>query len=272
MNNHIILGAYAGDVIGSIYEFNSIKTTDFQLFDDLMTFTDDSVMTAAVADWLMTDPTFSGEKLASIMRTWGKKFPYPMGGYGGRFKQWLKDEDMEAYGSWGNGSAMRVAACGALFDTLDDTLEAARRSAIVTHNHEEGVKGAQATAAAIFLARNGESKEGIKTYIETTFGYDMSKTCDEIRPSYCFDESCQGTVPQAITAFLESKDFEEALRLVVSLGGDADTMGAIAGAIAAAFYGNVPSDITKFVMNKIPEQFIAVLVCVGLSPALKIKE
>lgn len=242
-------GAIAGDIIGSVYEFDNIKTTDFPLFTNESDYTDDTIMTVAVADWLL-----NGGDLAKVMQRYGREYPYPTGGYGGRFSGWLREKDPQSYNSWGNGSAMRVSAVGWMFDSLEKTLEVAKETAVVTHNHPEGIKGAQATAAAIYLARTGKSKQDIKQYIETTFSYDLGRTCDEIRPFYRFNESCQGTVPEAIIAFLDSSDFENAIRLAVSLGGDSDTLACITGGIAEAFYG-IPEDIKLEVKKRIPEKF-----------------
>ena len=247
-----LLGAIAGDVIGSVYEFRTFKATSFPLFCDYSEYTDDSVMTVANADWLL-----SGDSLLGIMQEYGHR--YPTAGYGGMFKDWLWSDDPQPYNSWGNGSAMRVSPVGWAFDTLEETLEAAKQSAEITHNHPEGIKGAQATAACIYLARTGKSKEHIKEYVETTFGYNLSRTCDEIRPVYQFDGSCQGTVPESIIAFLESTDYESAIRLTVSLGGDSDTMGAITGAIAEAYYGGVPEHIKQEVLKRLPDEFIDVM-------------
>jgi ADP-ribosylglycohydrolase len=219
----------------------------------LTNYTDDSVMTVAVANWLLTDKDLTEDALCASMRTYAHQFRCPMGGYGGNFYRWLFSSNMKAYNSWGNGAAMRVSAIGWAFDTLEKTLEVAKLSAAVTHNHPEGIKGAQATAAAIFLARNGKSKEEIKTYITETFGYDLNRTCDDIRPTYTFDVSCQGTVPQAIIAFLDSTDFENALRLGVSLGGDSDTLTCITGGISEAFYGGVPEPIKQKVLERLTE-------------------
>lgn len=246
-------GAIAGDIIGSVYEFDNIKTTDFPLFTNESDYTDDTIMTVAVADWLL-----NGGDLAKVMQRYGREYPYPTGGYGGRFSGWLREKDPLPYNSWGNGSAMRVSAVGWMFDSLEKTLEVAKETAIVTHNHPEGIKGAQATAAAIYLARTGKSKQDIKLYIETTFSYDLGRTCDEIRPFYRFNESCQGTVPEAIIAFLDSSDFENAIRLAVSLGGDSDTLACITGGIAEAFYG-IPEDIEKQVSDKLPGTFQKVI-------------
>lgn len=246
-------GAIAGDIIGSVYEFDNIKTTDFPLFTNESDYTDDTIMTVAVADWLL-----NGGDLAKVMQRYGREYPYPTGGYGGRFSGWLREKDPLPYNSWGNGSAMRVSAVGWMFDSLEKTLEVAKETAIVTHNHPEGIKGAQATAAAIYLARTGKSKQDIKLYIETTFSYDLGRTCDEIRPFYRFNESCQGTVPEAIIAFLDSSDFENAIRLAVSLGGDSDTLACITGGIAEAFYG-IPEDIERQVYDKLPGTFQKVI-------------
>lgn len=226
-----MIGAIAGDIIGSIYEFDNIKTKDFPLFSKESSYTDDSIMTIAVADWLL-----HGGDLAKVMQSYGNQYPCPMGGYGGRFERWLHEMTPQPYNSWGNGAAMRISPVGWYFESLEETLKVARETAIVTHNHPEGIKGAQATAAAIYLAREGKSKEYIKELIEAVFGYDLNRTCDEIRPNYTFDESCQGTVPEAIIAFLESESFEDAIRLAISLGGDSDTLACITGGIAEAFY------------------------------------
>lgn len=248
----LLIGAVAGDIIGSVYEFDAIKSTDFPLFGEYSTFTDDSVMTVANADWLLTD-----ESLLGIMQDYGNR--YRSAGYGFLFGAWLTSYDPQPYNSWGNGSAMRVSPVGWAFDTLEETLAKAKESAEITHNHPEGIKGAQATAACIYLARTGKSKQEIKEYVESAFGYDLHKTCDELRPTYTFNESCQQTVPESIIAFLDSTSFEHAIRLAVSLGGDADTMGAITGSIAEAFYKDVPDYITEQVLRRLPEEFIHVL-------------
>lgn len=252
MKNASILGAIAGDVIGSIYEFNPTKEYHFNMFDKRMECTDDSIMTIAVADWLLNCPKLDRISLAKTMREWGNEYRFPMGGYGGSFTAWLYREEMGPYNSWGNGSAMRVSPVGFVCHTLEETLRIAQLSAEITHNHPEGIKGAQATAAAIFLARTGSSKEYIRNYISHTFGYELNKTCCDIREHYRFEESCQETVPQSIIAFLDSKNYEDAIRLTVSLGGDADTMGAITGGIAAAFYKEIPDEIYTFVWEKLP--------------------
>ena len=247
-----ILGAIAGDVIGSFYERNGTKRQDFRLFLPFSRFTDDTVMTVANAEWLL-----SGNDLTGTMQAYGRLYPHA--GYGGMFSGWLREESPRPYNSFGNGSAMRVSPVGWAFDTLEDTLDAARQSAEVTHDHPEGIKGAQAVAACIYLARNGKDKREIKEYTEKTFGYDLNRSCDEIRPSYRFDVTCQGSVPESIIAFLESTDFESAVRLAVSLGGDADTMGAIAGGIAEAYYGSIPEHIKKEVIKRLPNEFTEVM-------------
>jgi ADP-ribosyl-[dinitrogen reductase] hydrolase len=259
--NQIILGAMIGDAVGSIYEFNNIKTKEFEFFNKRMDFTDDSVMTMAVALWLATDRRHSHEHLVRCMRRLGRE--YPDAGYGGRFNQWLISDDMGPYNSWGNGSAMRVSPVGCAFDNMDDVLRVAKISAEVTHDHPEGIKGAQATAAAIFLARQQHTKEYIRKYIADHFGYDLSRSCDEIRPSYKFNESCQHTVPEAIAAFLESTDYEDAIRLAISLGGDSDTLACITGGIASAFYGELESGFTddgilSFFSPRLNPEFISI--------------
>ena len=234
-------GAILGDIIGSPFEFDrGNKTKEFDLFTKGCDFTDDSVMTIAVGEALLAvgaEATVKEieEALVTNMQDWGKRYPYA--GYGGRFRYWLRESNPKPYGSYGNGSAMRVSAVGWLYDSLERTREVARATANVTHNHPEGIKGAEATASAIYMARNESSKEEIKEYIEREFHYNLDRTLDEIRPGYHMDETCQRTVPEAIIAFLESKDFEDAIRNAVSLGGDTDTLGAITGSIAEAFYG-----------------------------------
>ena len=234
-------GAILGDIIGSPFEFDrGDKTKEFDLFTKGCDFTDDSVMTIAVGEALLAvgpEATVKEieEAVVTNMQDWGKRYPYA--GYGGRFRYWLRERNPKPYGSYGNGSAMRVSAVGWLYDSLERTREVARATANVTHNHPEGIKGAEATASAIYMARNGSSKEEIKEYIEREFHYNLDRTLDEIRPGYHMDETCQRTVPEAIIAFLESKDFEDAIRNAVSLGGDTDTLGAITGSIAEAFYG-----------------------------------
>ena len=237
-------GALLGDMIGAPYEFDrGDKTKEFPLFSKGSVYTDDSVMTIAVAEALLdardkgveTDEAAVKGLLVNSMKRWGRK--YPDAGYGGKFIWWLMLKDSSPYGSYGNGSAMRVSSAGWLYDDLDTTRKVAAWTAEVTHNHPEGIKGAEATAGAIFMARNHASKDEIRDYIVSEFGYDLSRTCDEIRPGYHHVESCQETVPEAITAFLEGNDFEDVIRTAVSLGGDCDTLTCIAGSIAEAFYG-----------------------------------
>ncbi|MBQ9268953.1 MAG: ADP-ribosylglycohydrolase family protein [Oscillospiraceae bacterium] len=232
-------GAIIGDTIGSVYEFDNVKTKDFPLFSEYSSFTDDSVMTVAVAAALLRwkkDGADLHSAMVEEMQGFGRLYPHPKGAYGGRFSQWLRSDDPRPYNSLGNGSAMRVSPCGLMAESLAEALELAAISAEVTHNHPEGIKGAQATAAAIYLARTGSSIPEIRAYISDNF-YPLDRTLDEIRPDYSFDETCQGTVPEAITAFLESGSFEDAIRNAISLGGDSDTIGAITGAIAWAYYG-----------------------------------
>lgn len=234
-------GAILGDIIGSPFEFDrGDKTKDFKLFSRRSHFTDDSVMTLAVGEALLKvgqDATVKEieDAVISSMQSWGRRYPHK--GYGGYFRRWLTAHYPEPYNSFGNGSAMRVSAAGWLYDSLEKTRTVAKATANVTHNHPEGIKGAEATASAIFMARNGSSKEEIKKYIENEFHYDLNRTLDEIRPSFHMDETCQKTVPEAIIAFLEATDFEDAIRNAVSLGGDTDTLGAITGSIAEAYYG-----------------------------------
>ena len=229
-----MLGAIAGDIIGSVYEFANTKSTDFELFTPWSSFTDDSVMTLAVAKWLMEDDAHSMHYLVCCMQELGNR--YPGAGYGSRFHVWLDEETPQPYNSWGNGAGMRVSPVGLYAKTLDEALALAALTAAVSHNHPEGVKGAQAIAACMFLCRVGKSKAEIKEYVENTFFYDLNRTVSDIRPSYEFDVSCQGSVPEAIIAFLEGNSFEEVIRLAISLGGDSDTIGAMAGAIAACMY------------------------------------
>ena len=254
-------GALLGDMIGAPYEFDrGSKTKEFPLFCEHSRFTDDSVMTVAVAEALL-DHQFQEDEdikagLIACMRKWGRK--YPDAGYGRRFAQWLHARHPEPYGSYGNGSAMRVSSAGWLFDTLEETRHMARLTAEVTHNHPEGIKGAEATASAIFLARTGHSKDAIRDYVVSEFGYDLSRTCDQIRPGYFHNESCQKTVPEAITAFLEGTDFEDVIRTAVSLGGDCDTLTCIAGSIAEAFYG-VPAILEAECKSRLSEDMLYIL-------------
>lgn len=256
-----ILGAIIGDIAGSRLEFKRNKEYNFELFTDANDFTDDTVMTIAVADWLTRSEArpVSNDTLPDIMRSWGRK--YPLAGYGGMFRRWLLSEyedDQYPYNSFGNGAGMRVSACGYFATTLDEALDLARKSAEVSHNHPEGIKGAQAIASAIFLARQHQPKETIREYIAREFGYDMNRSCDSIRPDYEFDVTCQGSCPEAIIAFLDSSNFEDAIRLAVSLGGDSDTIGAMTGGIAAAYYG-IPDKIAREALDYLPGDIIEVL-------------
>lgn len=255
-------GAILGDIIGSPYEFDrSPKVKDFPLFSLSSRFTDDTVMTLAVADAFLPVPAGASEqeirqRLVRSMQRFGRA--YPDIGYGAKFLTWLMADDPQSYGSWGNGSAMRVSSVGWLFDDLNTVLRMAELSAAVSHDHPEAVKGAQAVATAIYLARTRSSKAEIKNYIEEQFGYDLSRTCDEIRPDYRHDVSCRGTVPEAVTAFLEGQDFEDVIRTAVSLGGDCDTLTCIAGAMAEAFYG-VPQALKQACREYLTEDLLAVL-------------
>ena len=240
-----LLGALVGDVIGSLYEFSAQKSTDFPLFCEDSELTDDSILTLAVADAIV-----NGRSYLECIREYA--MVYPDSGYGGFFRQWMYSNDPQPYDSFGNGSAMRVSPIGWAFDTVEDVLREAEASAAVTHNHPEGIKGAQAVALAIFRARNGSTKDEIRKEITGRFGYDLSRTVDEIRLTYQFDETCQKTVPPAIVAFLESENFEDAIRKAVSLGGDADTLAAITGSIAEAYYGGAPEEIATEVCRRVP--------------------
>jgi len=240
-----MIGAIAGDIIGSIYEHRPIKNKDFLLFQTGCTFTDDTVLTVAVADAILSNRPY-----LESFRLIGRRYPHA--GYGTSFFHWLYSDDQSPYNSWGNGSAMRVSPVGFAFKTEKEVLREAAKSAEISHNHLEGIKGAQATALAIFLARTGSPKEGIRTEIKKRFGYNLDRTTDQIRPSYSFDVSCQGTVPEAIIAFLDSTSYEDTIRNAVSLGGDSDTIACIAGGIAEAYYGNVPSDIRERVQKHLP--------------------
>lgn len=269
-----MLGAIAGDTIGSVYEFHNTRDYNFPMLGKETNYTDDSVMSIAVAKWLIEDKEHSLQGLEDIMLDFGKNERCPMGGYGGGFRMWLfrpallqkydgrygempyeSTTGRSPYCSWGNGSAMRASACGWFFETLEETEVVAGISAVITHNHPEGIKGAQSTAAAIWMARNGNSKSEIKEYISTKYGYDLDMTYEFLNKNYGWDSSCQGTVPQAIVAFLESTDFEDAMRKAVSMGGDSDTLACITGGIAEAFYGGIPENIKTEVWAKLPESF-----------------
>ena len=228
-----MLGAIAGDIIGSVHEGAGTKTTEFPLFVARSRFTDDTVLTVAVADCLL-----DGGSYIDTFHEYTNAFPHR--GYGAGFWRWVQQGAREPYNSWGNGSAMRVSPVAFAFQTVEEVLREARASAEVTHNHPDGIRGAQSAAAATFLARKGASKREIREFVQEQFAYDLSRTIAEIRTAYEFDVSCQGTVPQAIMAFLDSEDYEDTIRLAISLGGDADTLACIAGGIAGAFYGGVP--------------------------------
>jgi ADP-ribosylglycohydrolase len=247
-----MIGAIAGDIIGSVYEHAPIKSKDFPLFHRQATFTDDTVLSVAVASAIM-----DGTDYASAMRDIGRR--YPNAGYGSSFIRWLMSDDAPPYNSWGNGSAMRVAPVGFAFGNIETVLREAANSAAVTHNHPEGIKGAQATALAILLARQKTSKTDIREAIVQRFGYDLQRTVAEIRPVYAFDISCQGTVPEAIVAFLDSTSWEDAVRNAVSLGGDSDTLACITGGIAEAWYGGVPEPVRHRVMELLPEDLAAIV-------------
>ena len=243
-----MIGAIIGDFVGSSYEFAPTKSYSFEMITANSDITDDTIMTIAIGDAILNNIPF-----ASSMRYWGNKYPSPKGGYGNSFRKWLASEDPKPYNSWGNGSAMRVSPVAWAFDSIEKVLDEARLTAECTHNHPEGIKGAQATAAAIFLARQSTPKEEIKNYITTHFGYDLNFRIEDIRSWYGFDESCQGTVPQAIVCYLESRSYEDAIRLAVSLGGDSDTLGCIAGSIAEADLDyQIPRNLFDAAMNKLP--------------------
>lgn len=238
-----MLGAIVGDIVGSVYEFHNTKDYNFHMFTPGSRFTDDTVMTCAVAKWLTIDDSHDKNSLVDCMQELGRK--YPDAGYGGRFFYWLFDDNPQPYNSWGNGSGMRVSPVGYYAKSLDDAMELAKITAEVTHNHPEGIKGAQAIASAVFLARQNTPKVEIKDYVTKTFGYDLDRTIEDIRPSYTYDVSCMGSAPEAIIAFLEGRDFEDTIRLAISIGGDSDTIGAMAGGIAQAVYG-IPKSISGY--------------------------
>lgn len=247
-----MLGAIAGDVIGSVHEGARTKTKNFPLITPESRFTDDTVLTVAVAECLLR-----GRDYVQAFHEYFET--YPTAGYGGTFFWWASSRRREPYNSWGNGSAMRISPVAYVFATLEEVLEAAKRCAEVTHNHEQGIRGAQATAAAVFLARTGSSKEQIRRYTEEQFGYFLDESLDQLRPTYEFDVSCQWSVPPSIIAFLESSGFEDAIRNAISLGGDADTMACIAGAIAEAYYGEVPPEIAASVLERLDDRMRSVV-------------
>lgn len=247
-----MIGAIAGDIIGSSYEFMPIKTMDFELFGSGSNFTDDTVLTVAIADCILNRKDY-----AATLKEYGRR--YPNSGFGVLFGRWLSSEDSKPYNSYGNGSAMRVSPVGFALNSIEEVLKESKHSAEITHNHPEGIKGAQATAAAVFLARNGSTKKEIKAFIESNFNYDLSVSIETLRPSYVFNETCQKTVPEAIIAFLDSIDYEDAVRKAVSLGGDSDTLACITGGIAQAFYNRIPEIIIKKARSYLPADFLDVL-------------
>ncbi len=247
-----MIGAIAGDIIGSVFEQNPIKTTEFPLFRIHSHFTDDTVLTVAVAYAILNNTDY-----AYSLKLFGRR--YPNAGYGLSFFHWLQAAESKPYNSWGNGSAMRVSPVGFAFDSEDEVLIEAQKSAAVTHDHPEGIKGAQAAALAIYLARTGHTKWDIQIEISNRFNYDLERTLDNIRPFYCFDISCQGTVPEAIIAFLESQNYEDAVRKGISLGGDSDTIGCITGGIAQGFYKEVPPGIISEVRKRLPQEFLTII-------------
>lgn len=254
-----MIGSIIGDIVGSVYEFtpNNIKTKQFEFFNPNGSYTDDSILTFATADWLL-----HGGEVAHYYSKYGEKYPWPMGGYGGGFKLWLvrsiRQQDNRPYNSCGNGSAMRVGPVGWAFDTIEEILAKAKESAECTHNHPEGIKGAQATALAIMMARHGCDKNEIRSEIEKRFEYDLQFTCEQIRPTYTWGGTCQDSVPQAIVAFLDGEDYEDSIRNAISIGGDSDTIGCITGSIAEAYFG-VPADLRNSAMNYLPEEFQSII-------------
>ena len=253
-----MIGSIIGDIVGSVYEFTpNIKTKQFEFFNPNGSYTDDSILTFATADWLL-----HGGEVAHYYSKYGEKYPWPMGGYGGGFKLWLvrsiRQQDYRPYNSCGNGSAMRVGPVGWAFDTIEEILAKAKESAECTHNHPEGIKGAQATALAIMMARHGCDKNEIRSEIEKRFEYDLQFTCEQIRPTYTWGGTCQDSVPQAIVAFLDGEDYEDSIRNAISIGGDSDTIGCIIGSIAEAYFG-VPADLRNSAMNYLPEEFQSII-------------
>ena len=240
-----------GDIVGSVYEWHNIKTTEFILFENRNFFTDDTVLTAATAQALMTDGDYTHAYQDFARR-------YPRRGYGGNFKRWIYVQDPKPYNSWGNGSAMRVSPVGFAFDSVEEVLAESKRSASVTHNHPEGIKGAQSTTLAILMARQGAPKEEIRSEIGRRFNYDLDRTLAEIRPHYTFDVSCQGSVPEAIIAFLESENYEDAIRKGISIGGDSDTIACVTGGMAEAFYG-IPDEIAEKGRSYLPAEFLQII-------------
>jgi ADP-ribosylglycohydrolase len=247
-----MLGSIIADVIGSEYEWDRVKYKNFELFREYSTYTDDSVMTISTAFSLLHNVNY-GKCYRAFARA------YPNRGYGGMFQKWIESDTMGPYNSFGNGSAMRVSPIGFAFNTQDEIMEEAKKSAEVSHSHPEGILGAQATAMAIFLARQKLPREDIRAKLTELFGYDLNRTCDQIRPEYSFNETCQETVPQAIIAFLDSTDYEDAVRLAISLGGDSDTLACITGGIAQAYYPMIPKIMAVTVLNMLPKSFLRII-------------
>lgn len=256
-----MLGAVIGDVIGSVYEATPVKVTDFDFFIPGTTYTDDTVLTVAIADAILHN--HDGKKhddeknYQKMLRRYGRR--YPDAGYGKSFYQWLQSDNPEPYNSWGNGSAMRVSPIGFAFQSNVEVMDQARKSAVITHNHPEGIKGAQATALSIYLARTGHSKQEIKREIQNLFQYDLERRLDDVRDHYQYTLSCQGSAPEAIIAFLESADYEDAIRKSISVGGDADTMACITGGIAQAYYNFIPVELISKVTEYLPDEFLKVI-------------
>ena len=248
-----MLGAIIGDIVGSVYEFNNYRAKDFQpFFSRKAFFTDDTVCTCAVAEALIYN-----RHPAEALKEWGRRY-WENGGWGRSFALWLSSDCLEPYNSWGNGAAMRVAPAGLLAHSLDEAIALSNKVTVVTHNHPEGMKGAAAIAATIYLARTGANKTDIRSYVSRTFGYDMTRTINDIRPGYLFNETCQGTVPEALTSALEADSFEDAIRNAISIGGDSDTIGAIAGGVAEAMFG-IPETMADDVWKRLPEDMRRVL-------------
>ncbi|MFC1672453.1 ADP-ribosylglycohydrolase family protein [Planctomycetota bacterium] len=247
-----MLGAIAGDIIGSVYEHHNVRSTDFPLFSPDSTFTDDTVLTCAVAEMIL----YGGDYAEKYRTFYGH---YPDRGYGGSFRLWARGRRDEPYNSFGNGSAMRVSPIGYMYDDRAMVLDEAMQSAEVTHNHPEGIKGAQAVAAAVFMAREGRTKSEIRDYVMQRFGYDLSGSVQDLREHYTYDVTCQGTVPQAMMVFLASKDYEDAIRKAISIGGDSDTIACITGGIAEAHYGGVPDEIAREALDRLDDRLRCVV-------------
>ena len=252
LKEKLILGAISGDIIGSVYEWHNVKTINFELFCNKSNFTDDSVLTIATMDAILHQKNYT-----EVYQFYGRD--YPNRGYGGSFHSWIYSKNPEPYNSWGNGSAMRVSPVGWYCNTIEEVMIEAKRCAEVTHNHLEGIKGAQSSAVAVFMARTGKSKEEIKKFIKNQFQYDLEQKIEDIRTYYRYDVSCQGSVPMAIIAFLESSDFENAIRLAISIGGDSDTIACITGGIAEAYYQKIPEYIVDNVLNVLPEKLLNII-------------